>query len=460
MIYAVSVLIIAVFAVLYLLFKPKIREEYCDRISNFDVYSRECRAFVRSMPLPKQSSVNLNENYFSTSIKSSIRKLGRMKDKNGFDMIFKLVPQIKALANSKFEDLNKLASVDGVPRIVKIADFCLSHSNFEFSEERIVSAINLQNEFRTLSFEEIIALNSAFLYVLFKRTAILMNNVATILKMKRIADKNAKHTNLIKDEKTYKELKQSKLFLSFCAENGNFDSNCLREASREYFENLAKTFENIFACKSEIDKMDFSSFYLPLQIFSKYEAFENATPEEKIAFLQLVKTLSDKENVDELLFAIRVDNYMKSASVGHKKYFGFDVLDRKYLVISAKKDVSMLASALSSDTMMRLLFGSNKNKTILKSAKFENTFAKIGKFESVNLGISISNDKLRVRPNLPKNIERLDAVIKHNGALHTLHITRGEEKALYLGTTKLTGTSIVKLGNKPTEITVAIPFDR
>ena len=460
MIYAVSVLIILFFGVLYFVFKPRLREEYRVRISDFGTYSSECRAFVRSLPLPKHKAVKLNEIYFSQVIKKGVCKLKSVKDCEDFASLIEYLPSINAFSKCKFDDLNKLASIDGVPRIVKLADFCLSHSNFEFLDERIVSTLNLQNEFRTLCFDEITSLNSAFLFVLYKKLAFLMNNILILLKMKRIADKNARSTNLIKDEKTYKELKDSKLFLAFCAENGGFDSEVCKDAKRSYLKNVCQTLEKLFKCKAEIEKTDFSCFYLPLQVFSKYEAFENANAEEKRLFLRLVKELSDKENVDELLFAIRIDNYMKSASAGHKKVVGISFFDRQFSIISAKRDVSMLASALSSDTMMRLLFGSNRPKTITKNAKFENTFAKINKFEAINLGICIADDKLTVKPHLPNCVESVSATIRHNDVSHTLDILRGKEKQLFLGNTKLSGTSIVKLGKTPIELTVVIPSDK
>ena len=68
-IYAVAILIIVAFSLLYLAFKPKVRETYSRRIENFDEYLKASKTFVKSLPLPKKSTAKLNVNMYVSSIK-------------------------------------------------------------------------------------------------------------------------------------------------------------------------------------------------------------------------------------------------------------------------------------------------------------------------------------------------------------------------------------------------------
>ena len=123
----------------------------------------------------------------------------------------------------------------------------------------------------------------------------------------------------------------------------------------------------------------------------------------------------------------------------------------------------MLAAALSSRHFMNLYFTPNirkkRGKSIAKMVEYENTYEPIYKFYTVNFGISTSGGKLRISPNLPRQIESADVVFSAYGVENSLHIRRGDEKALYLGATKISGVEQIKLGDKPLDITVKIPSD-
>ena len=464
MVYAICALIISVFTVLFLLFKPKIREEYCVRITDNAVFKDYAQSMLKAFPTPKQGGAKLYENNFVSAIKSSLRTIKRRKNKPYFKDISNYEPHIKSFIKTKYDELYELPVIEGIPRIVKIAEFCLKTGGYSFDGDRVATALNLQNDIKTLCFDEILALKKAFEYVLLKKLAFLNGDLKTLCKMKRIADKNRKYLSNLKDKKTYQTLKNSKLFLSFCADDAKFDSEVCIEARDRFLKNAENMLGTIFVSQSRIENADFSGFYSPLQIFGKYETFVCATEVEKYGFLKLVEKLSDKENIDEFLFSIRVDNYMKTANSGHIRVVRSNLFNRHISVIYGKKDVSMLALAFSSPAMMTLIFGGGKQQksqnTITQNFEFENTFEKISKFQNVNLGISTRDGKLKINPNLPLCVVSADVCFEYRGTKNRLTVLRGEEKALYLGGTRLTGTSAIKLGDKPIDITVVLPKNK
>ena len=457
MIYALTVAIIAIFLMLFAAFKPKLREEYAVRIADFADFKAKSQEYIKSFPLPKQNGSKLYVEHYVSSIKSSLRTLSKRKNKEYFQSVLSYSAQIKQFAKQKFDSMTTLPSIDGAPRVVKLAEFLMKSCDYEYNGERIAAILNIQNSHKTLSFDEILALNSAFMFVLLKKIAFLLNDVKIICKMKHIADKNAKTPYLIKDEKTYSQLKNSKIFLSFCDSKGLYNSEECVSARNEHISSVQNAICAVLQTKHKIEETDFTAFYTPLQIFCKYEAFDSAGDEEKCAFLKLVKKLSDDENIDEFLYAIRVDNYLKSAVSAHIKVFRVGVFGRKISSIYVKQGLSTLAAGLSSKALMTLLFGgmnSNKaNKTTLKTSIFENTFENIGRFQNVNLGISLQNGKLKLNPRLPAYIVRADISVEHGGIIHNIHLQRGSEREVYLGNTKVSGVSVFKLTNKPLDIT-------
>ena len=212
----------------------------------------------------------------------------------------------------------------------------------------------------------------------------------------------------------------------------------------------------------EICEYDFSRMYTPLEILDKFEVFAAAQPAVKQNFLMLVQEASDKENLDEFMYVIRLEKYMQSASAGHIALSRINLFSRTFCFIRQKRDMTMLASALSSSHFMNLYFAPNRvkrggnGKSISKMLEYENTFEPLFKFHTINFGISTSGGKLRLSPMLPRQIESADIVFSAYGVKNSLHISRGEEKELYLGSTKLSGVDQIRLGDKPLDITLKI----
>ena len=460
MAYLVAVAIIALFLTAYFVFKPKIREEYSQVLSNKEFQSAS-KDFVKSLPLPKKSGGNVNADVYVTAIKSALRTLKRKRYREKFAEIIKFESGILALAKTDFSKLQDLASIDKLPRVVKIADFYLKSSNYKFFGERIANVINAQNEIRTLSFDEVESLSQAFLFCALKKIAFLLLDCKTVCKMMDVARKYSANKIEFDDSKIVKSLKNSRLFLSLCAEYSCFDSEECEERKRAYFEKMQENFENVFILIKNIERIDFTVFYAPLRILCKYESFDDSTKEERIGFLNLIKDICDKENLDDYLFAIRLDNYINTASGGHINVLRHSLFSFKVSLIVAKKSITTLAAALSSKTMMALIFGGNdkskSDKSIIKNTKIENTFEKIGRYKTLNFGISVQNDRLRVKPVLPAKIESAAIKLCHNGVTHDILIERGKEKELYLDDTKLSGTSEIYLKEKPISVRVVLP---
>ncbi len=460
MIYAILVFVVALSLVLLIAFKPKIREEYALKIPDFNKFEADYSAFVKSLPLPKSETARLNETYYKSQIRRVLRRLASKRYRGIFDEILRYKPEIKQLLAKSFEALSPLPTTYGIPRIVKIVEFCVQSSQNPLDTERIAAAFNVQNAFRTLSYAEISAAKDAIRYVFLKRVAVVLQNMEILSKMKRIADKYKKDPASLSLDKNYRALKDNKLFLSFCADNANFDSAICNDTREEFLTKAKNELAKIFSACDTLDRVDFERFYAPMQIFSRYDAFLNASEIAKRNFLSLVQELSDRENIDEYLFAIRVDNYLKSANFGHIKILRTSLFGKRSATVLCGKDISTLGAGLSSDILMNLIFGGrnkqNDKQSTLNNGKIENSFEKLIKYSNVNFGITTKNDRLKISPSLPTFIKKADLCISHKGTEHKVHIKRGEERALYLGQTKLTGTSNIVLSDKPLDVTCII----
>ena len=186
MAYLIAGLIVGAFLAVYLLLKPKIREEYSKTLSAGEYFDLSYQ-FAKSLPLPKKKGADLKAEYYLSAIKSSLRMLKRKRFAEKFACVVKMESAIKALTKLDFSTLCDLPSVDGVPRVVKIAEFCLKSNGYKFSGERIATIINNQNRVRTLSFDEILAFDKAFCFATVKKIAFLLEECKTVCKMMDLA---------------------------------------------------------------------------------------------------------------------------------------------------------------------------------------------------------------------------------------------------------------------------------
>ncbi len=458
MVYAITVVTVAIFFAIYLLTREKPREKTFSCLKESE-YNEACDEYARESALPKEGS-STKDKYYKRNIKFIEFCLKNKKYKGVFDDFLENKDVLQPLLKMNYSSLANLASVDNEPRCVNLARFCLAQSDYIFIADRVKTLFDAQNKVRTLSFSEIMAMKEAFLYVLLEKTYFIYNDLRTIAKAMKIAKKYAKDDGLLASDKKYKDYSKSKLFLSLCAIESNYGGESHKGA-------LVDTADRIYRCYTRVvDSIqcilyyDFSRHYSPLEIFDKFESFVNATETQKINFLSLFSKLSDKENIDEFMYAVRAEKYMQTSSAGHidtsqKTFFG-----TRFCLVKQKENLSMLAVALKSDAFMKLYFDDKNNakkfNTITKIVDFENTFEPVYKFSNVNFGLSVNGDVLRVSPHLPKNVVSADLVFQANDVYHHLKIKRGEQEKLYLGNTLLKGTHLVKLAKKPLDVTVVV----
>lgn len=454
--YAVSIAVVAIFITIYFLTRQGVRPMYYEFFDD-SLYFSALGEFIKSLPLPKEGSKTDAKKYVS-SVKFAISKLKMKRYGSFFEKFNEMEDEIKSLLKLDLSSLEELPSIDGEPRIVLIARFCLAHSDYKFSEDRVISIISEQNKRRTLSFKEILSFKQAFIYVLLEKLCYIYKQLDTLARVYTLAAKYVYNPILLSGK--YKKLTKSKLFLSLCAINVGYKMDSFSKLHADVINSFVGQIKEIERAVDEVKSFDFSRLYTPLEILDKFEVFAGSPPEVKQGFLSLVQEASDKENLDEFMYVIRLEKYMQSASAGHISVKRMGLFSHTVCVIRQKRDMTMLAIALGSRHFMNLYFSPNEKKkngkSISKMLDFENTFEPIYKFHTLNFGISTTGGKLKISPRLPRQIESADIVFDAYGVKNSLHILRGEEKELYLGNTKISGVEQIKLGDKPLDITLKI----
>ena len=458
MVYAITIVTVAVFFVVYLLTREKPRDKHAKILGEKD-YNSACKEFVRHMPLPKECG-SVNDKFYKRHIKFALFTLKNKKYKGIFDDFLENKELLQPLLKAEYSCLADLASVESEPRCVKIARFCLESSDYIFIADRVKTIFDEQNKFRTITFGEILHMKEAFLYTLLEKAYFVFNDLKTLTKVMKIAKKYVNDDGNLLFDKKYKSYAKSKLFLSLCAISAGYSGESHKKSFVDTVDDIYAKYVRLLDSLQSVLYYDFSVHYSPLEIFDKFDSFANATETQKINFLTLFSKLSDKENLDEFMYAIRVEKYMTTSSAGHAKVWRDSLFDRKYCVISQRQNLSMLASALRSDIFMKIYFDNvkevKKQNSISKIIDFENTFEPIYKFSTINFGLSVQNDVLRLSPHLPFNVVSADVEFKSKDTTHRVKILKGEEEKIYLGNTQIKGTRLIKLADKPLDITVIV----
>lgn len=460
MIYAIVACVMAFCIILYFV-TAKREREVAIKFWRDEEYRNRCAEFASNMPLPTQGSV-INDKKFKRRINVA-RYILKLKRYDGlFDDFTQKIPMLSINLSALADTPSIKRDNQNVSRIVEIARFCLSHNDYKLSLDRVLAIVNAQNKKNTLTFAEIMAMKEAFLYVYIEKLHYLFKRLRTLSKVYILCKKYCDNQNLAIFDKRYKSYVKSPLFLSMCAYQMHFDNERYTRAFRQTVDCIYDEYAKLLNGMGEVVDCDFSRYYSPLEIYDKFDVFSSANENCKENFLKCAGRVSDKENIDEFMFAIRLEKYMSSASSGHIKVKRGGIFQRKIFVFSQKEDISMLAVALSSPYFMNLIFNEKRKdygKSISKICDFENTFEPIYKFQSLNFGISTLGGRLKVSPHLPNGVVSADIAFEENGTVNSLKIERGEENALYLGNTKLSGTSQIKLSSKPLSIKVVVGDD-
>ncbi len=457
--YAISLTIVIFFAALYAINTPKLKIKYYDPIDDAD-YKREAEAYVQNLLEPK-STGKVRAKKYIYRIKFIAFCLKSKKYDGIFDDLLSKLKTLKTLLEYKYDELTNLPSVNGDPRAVLLAGFILGHNRFRFDKNRVDIAMEAHNRLKTLCFSEIENMNGSFCYVLLEALCGTLMKAMTLAKVYKLVNKYVISPYSI--SKRWEKLAKSPLFLSLCALKVGYKADFYKKTLDEVLENLNTEIENVSVSFGEARSFDFSSYYTPLEILDKYDVFHLADAVCKKNFLNAVANISDRENLDEFMLTIRLDKYMHSASGGHMAVKRLEILGYRLCMIHQKKDISMLAAALSSRNLMQMFFGSKNrkinSKSISKVIDFENTFEPIYKFNTLDFGISTVGDRLRLSPHLPSTVTKATAVFTYNGIENTLCIVRGDDRKLYLGDMELVGTDEIHLGGLPLKITVMVPYE-
>lgn len=463
--YAVTIGAVILFAIVFIFVQGHTREAYMKTYNECE-YVQMGRSFVRNMPLPKESGNKLSHKKFAGSLNTALKVCN---SEDSFCKKLKLESEVLAhLSKYKFDALLQSPSVNSEPRIVALARFCLAHSDYIFSDDRVRLLLNEQNCYRTLSVSEITSLKDAFYYVILERVHYLIQEYKTVEKIRKKAEKYTAHPDACQYSPIYKSLKKNNIFIEYCAtlSGHNTVEYTAKLQSRE--DDRVQKLSQLIYSLNLVKLYDFSKYYTPSEILDKYASFSLATTEEKQNFLTLFKKLSDKENLDEFMYAIRLDKYMNTAMARQGNRRVFSLMQNRICVCARKQDISLLAAALSSSEIMHAYFDIKNNKkrdfddknsqTLLQNSKHENTFIPLYKFSTINFGINTSDGRLKLTRNMPKEIAEADICFIHNGISHILHLARGREYEVKLGGTILKGVPDIILGEKSLDITITLPY--
>jgi hypothetical protein len=469
--YAIAAGIIVLFLILNILTQPKLREA-ASRTLSASEYSEQAVMFTAKLPLPKESGAVLFTSRFKRMINRTATALAvskKSKISEEFNLLFKSrKADLKKLKKTKFTPLENLPAIGNEARIVKIARFSLAHSDYIFSADRIEEIISEQNGFRTLNIYEVLALRLAYRYVILEKLSFLSKNILSMIKIERLAKKYARHSDTFQKTPIYHELRHNKLFLEICAEQKDYHSKPVYENFDSTVDRLKFLFENCFSSLESAEYYDFTRHYGALKLLSDFKVFENADNSTKIGFLKTLSALSDKENLDEYLYAKRLvgfSKYYKPFSNAFQKAprsFSADVMGRKLAFSAPKRDLRLLSVALSDDAYMNLFFAGNKRKKQkLDAADKRAVFAPFYKNYTLDFGIAINDGHLKVKPYFPEDVEEITVKFKYKGMEQQLKIKQSMAEEVRLGGTLLHGVSDIYLGDSlPHEIEISMPFEK
>ncbi len=458
MIYAITISVVTLFVTIYLLTKKKDRELHY-ALLNEKKFILKANNFASQTPLPSEGGISNAKKYIN-SIKFNRFLLKNKKYKGTFSMFCEDIQEVNVLLKADYSQIENLPSIDQEARMVKFARVCLAHSDYIFVQERVKTLFDEFNRSKTITFNEIMHSKEAFLYVLLEKLHYIYDNLHTLTKVYKIAEKYVKDDTLFINDKKFKSYLQSKLFISICAVCANYQGKTHQKAFEEKLDELYDEYCKVLSSMQCVLLYDFTKHYTPLEIFDKFDNFANATENQKTNLIYAFSKLSDKENLDEFMYAIRVEKYVSSASPSAYRVKNFSVFNKKICYFSRKNDISLIVSALKSRFFMDVFFSDAKSakrlNSISKIIDFENTFEPFYKFSTINFGISTDGDVLRIKPYLPSEILSCSLVFTANGIEHTMRIEHGDDNKIYLGNTQIKGTRMIKLSSNPLDLLVVV----
>lgn len=459
--YAVAAGVTIFFVFLYLLTRKKPREsaeEVCDE----ETFAKRAEEFASGLPAPQNGGKSISVKPFAKQIFKAMRVLDSEDSEKQFATFARTLKEkrkeIEEICAVDYAFSADLPSVGSVPRIYAVAKTVLSHSHYIFCADRCDTVFDAVNRRRTLTFAETDFARSAFYAVLTEKLGFLCADMCTLVKIRKHAKRIAAHPSLHKNSLLFKRLKNSAVFSRFCAAELYYETEKFDETFYGITDGLISCLNNVLDSFDNVRAFDFSSYYTPLEILSKFQVFVNADCECKRKFLDTVSKLSEKENLDETAYALRLAEYAERDRVPPTDTLRLSTYGKRAVIAVFREDMLLAARALTSETMMQMLFGaSQKRKSIIKKTKIKNSFVPKIKQCAANFGISVNNDRLRINPRFPAEVVRAGVELSHKGVRHTVTIEAGEECLIVNGTV-MKGVPEVRLGDEPLEIKVCVPF--
>lgn len=461
--YAICFSVTAIFVLLYFVLKPAPRESFS--VTFDDRKFCECaRKTALELPDPQENGKPTDTAIYARCISRAERKIDST-DGEEFFRRFALTlsdrkKDLDELKKKDFSALQNLPSVNGRPRVCVIAEKILAHSRYIFCADRAETMLNAVNAVRTLTFPEIMALEDAFTQVLFIKTGLLCRRATTLDRIRKSAKRIAGKPYTYKSDRDFVRLKNNVVFSKFCGEElgytaeqstANYDSIC---------DDTLFTLANVLDSLDNVRLFDFSVFYEPLKIIATFETYVKCDFECKKGFLTALSRQSTRENLDETAYAVRLLNYSDYGKLPPVRAKRLNFGSKKAVFAGFDDDIVTLARALSSETYMSLIYGkSSKGKSTLENLKIKNSLLPKIRIVGTEFDFSVNEDKLKIHPRFPKDIERAEIVFHHKGVSHTVIIEPGTEELTVNGTV-FKGIPDVYLGDIPLTIKIRAPFDK
>ncbi len=484
--YAIAIGVTLLFALLGYLIKTKERESFENYIKNED-FQDSTVTFAKSLELPSpHSKKEYTVKPFLKTAKRTINLSKKISQSNRGSIsdfcfeVYKVLNENKYLfkfdSSIEYESLSELPAFKSDARIVKIVEFALSSNEYVVDESRIIFLFDQINRYRTISYEELKAAETACRCVLYKKLNFICGRIHTLDKLSKYAKKMSKRPKSYTETPKYKQLRKNYLFLSFCAEYTNEECPTGNIMLNDAKEGIQGTLNNVLTALKRVGNIDFLSLYKPLALLNRFDNFFDAAKEEKDAFLTALDEQATEQNMDEYAYTFSLFRYLsrvkpplptgKKLRIGKSSYFFF----------KQKNDMLLLARALNSPALMSLYFGADEKEkkqkngnSILQNAKFENTFASIGKDFAADFGITLADGVMRINPRFNASVAEAKLKFNYNGVNHELTVSstftdkktknndEDEASKLSVNGTDMCGVYSFKLTDKPLEVKYFIP---
>lgn len=486
--YGIAAAITAIFIVLYFFKRSPNRESFCSKLSEAD-FSARAKEYAQNLGLPdkggkKQYTVKSFISQINKTERQLRRALGIRKgqlvnlvnketivkeidnlDKDGLELLKSYLSLVelnkntlKQLKKADYSALSDLPDVKGEARIVGIYRFYLENCGFLLVEDRLHILFEELNRIRTITYPEIACSKTALDFLFLEKLSYLALRISALIKLRGVSRKICARVNSCEQMKKYKQVKENKCFLYFCARQRGENCEELEKAFQKTTSEIISLADTLFENVKNKDLFAFESYYSPLELLDCFDVFSRASSEIKNGFLCDMSEQALKINLDEYAYAYSLS---KLAVRGERIRYHAKRLNSAFgrlLFLRIKKDMSLLFKCLTSDDFCSLCYAKplNKGKSITKIPVFENTFAPYTEKNSVNFGISLQDDTLSFQPKLADGVRSATFLLEHKGVEHTVNICRSNVNLLRVNGTVLNGITTVKLKSNPLTIDISI----